>query len=165
MTRIRSQLLRGLFVLGLFSVLIVSTSLLIPYPVEQNGYTVIDLRRAHEDALLLDGHNVTSIATIEIWLPAPYSVALTEENVQLTYRDVSYNPHVGDRVYIRGTLHVHYYNASLTIIDIRVHEIYVIDENSSLIRSVPGIILFLVMFFMIFTVDFRRVAFVLRRRD
>jgi hypothetical protein len=165
MSRIRPEFLKGLVVLGLFFVLIVSTDLFFPYPIEQNGYTVIDLRRAHEDALLLDGHNVTSIATIENWLPAPYSVALTEENVQLTIRDLSYHPQVGDRVYFRGTFHVHYYNASLNIIDIRVHEIYVIDENSSLIRSVPGIILFVVMFFMIFTVDFKRVAFVLRRRD
>jgi hypothetical protein len=152
-------------VIVLFLVLVISTDLLMPFSVEQNGYTVIDLRRATEDPLLLDGRNVTSLATVTRWLPAPYYVALTEENVELSYRHVSYQPHVGDRVYFRGTFHVYYYNASLTIISVDVHDFYVIDENSTIIRSVPGIILFIVMFFMIFTIDFRRVAFVLRRRD
>jgi hypothetical protein len=167
MSRIRPELLRGLIVLGLFFVLIVSTDLIAPYSFEQNGYTVIDLRRAVENPSPLDGHKVTSTATITgIMYFHPYTFIFVEEDIPLYYRgllrDLA-NLTVSDTIIFRGTFHISPNNLTSNYIVIR--EVYVLDYSSSLIRSVPGIILFVVMFFMIFTFDLKRVAFVLRRRD
>jgi hypothetical protein len=167
LNRIRPELRRGLVVFGFFLVLIISTELLLPYPFEQNGYTVIDLRTAKENPTPLDGHNVTSTATITgIMYLRPYTFIFVEEDIPLYYRgllrDLA-NLTVSDTIIFRGTFHISPNNLTSNYIVIR--EVYVLDYSSSLIRSVPGIILFVVMFFMIFTFDLKRVAFVLRRRD
>ena len=66
-------------------------------------------------------------------------------------------PREDDRVMFRGISWIYSNNSVL------VHEFYTLDYNSSLIRSIPGILLFLVMFFTVFTIDLNRLAFVTRR--
>jgi len=159
---------RGLIGFILFLSLIISTEILLPYPFEQSGYTVIDLRTAKRNPTPLDGLNVTSTATItEIRYLYPITfIFVEEEGVRLFYRGLLHdlvNLTANDTIIFRGTLHI--VSDNLTPIYIGIREVYVLDYGSSLIRSVPGIILFVVMFFMVFTIDFKRVAFVLRRRD
>lgn len=45
MRGLRPELLRGLTVLGIFFVVIISTELLLPYPIEHTRYTSIDIRK------------------------------------------------------------------------------------------------------------------------
>lgn len=79
------------------------------------------------------------------------------EGVTLVFPSDLNSPMVGQRILLRGTSWLHS-NGSIL-----VHEFYALDYSSSIIRSIPGIILFIVIFFMIFKVDFNRLAFVSRK--
>ena len=155
----RSELLRGFAALTLFLVLIISTDLLVPYSVVPDGYTVVDVRRIAENSLLLEGASISSSATIlSVTDHGAFSSALVEGGVTLSFPSTIGHPESGVRVLFRGVSWLSE-NGSIT-----VHEFYVLDYSSSLIRSVPGIILFIIMFFLVFTFDFRHIAFIVRRR-
>ncbi len=158
MPRIRPELVRGLVVLGIFVALIVSTDLFIPYSFEQAGYTVVDIRRLDENPLPLEGSAISSSATVVSVIDqgSYYSVEVSE-GVTLVFPSTMNPPEEGQRILLRGTSWLHS-NGSIL-----VHEFYVLDYSVSLIRSIPGILLFIVMFFMIFKVDFSRLAFVSRK--
>lgn len=158
MPRIRPELVRGLAVLGIFIVLIVSTDLLFPYSFEQVGYTVVDIRRLNENPLPLEGLAISSSATIVSAVSnGSYYFAEVSDGVTLVFPSTVGHPEEGQRILLRGTSWLHS-NGSIL-----VHEFYVLDYSSSIIRSIPGIILFIVIFFMIFKVDFNRLAFVSRK--
>jgi hypothetical protein len=159
-TRLRPELLRGLVVLGIFFAIIVTTDLLLPYSFEQSGYTVVDIRRLQEGPLPLEGREVSSSATITaVFDNGTFYTAEVEEGASLIFPSSIGPPSVGERVLFRGTSWIATNNSIL------VHEFYALDYNSSLIRSVPGIILFIVMFFIVFKIDLRRLAFVVRRSE
>ena len=162
MPEVRQELVRGIAVLILFVALIIPSSVLQPYPVSASEYIHVDLERVRQDPSLVAGLNISSSATVKSLLVMKgASFVFTEENITLIVRTDDLNTHPlasGDFIYFRGTLHT---EPSLSV---DVHEFYVLDLTSSIIRSVPGIILFIVLFFFVFTIDFKRLAFVPRRR-
>ena len=159
MPRVRPELIKGFGVLGMFLALIVTTSILLPFPISQSEYTFVDLDRVKENPNTFHERNISSIATVEsVFYLRPNSIVTTIEDVFLLIRHEVYAPPgltQGDRIFFRGTFR----NNSVS-----VHEFYELDYSSSIIRSIPGIILFIVMFFFVFSVDFKRLAFVPRRR-
>ena len=158
MKRTRPELIRGLALLGIFFVLIVSTDLFFPYSFEQAGYTVVDIRRLDETPLPLEGSAISSSATIiSVSNQGSYYSAVVSEGVTLVFLLDQVPPEIGQRILLRGTSWL-YSNGSIV-----VHEYYALDYNSSLIRSIPGIIFFIVMFFMVFKIDFKRLAFVSKK--
>jgi hypothetical protein len=158
--RVRPELLRGLVVLGLFFALIITTDLFLPYTFEQSGYTVVDIKKLEENPLPLEGREISSSATITAVVDnGTFYTAEVEEGATLIFPSAIGPPSVGERVLFRGTSWIG------TNGSILVHEFYALDYSSSLIRSVPGIILFIVMFFMVFKIDLRRLAFVVRRSE
>ena len=160
MPRLRPELLRGLVVLGLFFALIVTSDLLLPYSLEQSGYTVTDIRRLKEDPLPLEGREISSSATITaVFDNGTFYTADVVEGTTLIFPSSIGHPSVGESVLFRGTSWIGTNNSIL------VHEFYALDYSSSLIRSVPGIILFIVMFFIVFKIDLSRLAFVVRRGE
>ncbi len=160
MRMVRPELKKGLGVLGLFIVLIVVNSLLQPIPYSQSKYTFVDLDIVRDNPTVFYDQNISSTTTVEsVWYLRPNFYISTPEEMFLSIRRDAWDPPMivpGDRIYIRGTVH----NRTVFL-----HEFYVLNYSSSIIRSVPGIILFGVIFFQIFTIDFKRLAFVPRRRD
>ena len=154
--------MRGIAILILFVALIIPSSIIQPYPISASEYIHVDLKRVRQDPSLIAGLNITSSATVESLLVMKgVSLVFTDENVTLMVHTDDLNTHPlasGDFIYFRGTLHT---EPSLYV---TVHEFYVLDLTSSIIRSIPGIILFVVLFFSVFTIDFKHLAFVPRRR-
>lgn len=158
MKRFRPELIRGLAVLSIFFVLIVSTDLLFPYSFEQTGYTVVDIRRLNENPLPFEGLAISSSATVvSIVNQGSYYSVEVSDGVTLVFPSTMTPPEEGQRILFRGTCWLHSNDSIL------IHEFYALDYNSSIIRSIPGIILFIVMFFMVFRIDFKRLAFVSRK--
>ena len=159
MGRFRPELIRGLGVFGIFIALIITTSILAPYPVSLSEYTFVDLDRVRENPSLFYDRNISSTATVEsVFIMRPGSLVITTEEVALQIQHNAWSTTglvQGDRIFLRGTAR------NQTIL---VDEFYKLDYSSSIIRSIPGIILFIAMFFLIFTIDFKRLAFVPRRR-
>jgi hypothetical protein len=157
---VRKELLRGLAVLGLFFVLIVVNDLFFPYSMEQAGYTVVDIRRLEENPLPLEGQQISSSATIIATFDnGTFFTATTVEGARLILPTTVGHFPAGERVLFRGTSWIGTNDSVL------VHEFYALDYSSSLIRSAPGIVLFVVLFFTVFRIDLGRLAFVLRRDE
>ncbi|MHA1390499.1 MAG: hypothetical protein ACTSR9_18950 [Candidatus Thorarchaeota archaeon] len=158
MPQIRPELIRGLSLLGIFFVLIISTDLFFPYSFNADGYTVIGIQRLNENPEPFEGLAISSTATIvSITNQGNYHLAEVSEGASLVFLVTVDLPEVGQRILLRGISWLHS-NGS-----IQVHEFYALDYTSSIIRSIPGILLFIIMFFMIFKVDFKRLAFVSRK--
>ena len=165
MKRIRPELTKGVSVLVLFLMLTITISIIHPVPISQSEYKHVDLDRVRLNPLPFDGLNITSSAIVEtvivIW---PIAHVNTAEEVDLQIRfSVSVPPPEltqGDRISFRGTVRA--INESIFIV--QLHEFHILDSSSSIIRSTPGIVLFVVLFFFVYTIDFKRLAFVPRRK-
>jgi hypothetical protein len=165
MKRIRPELVKGVSVLILFLMLTITISIIHPIPISQSEYKHVDLDRVSLSPLLFDELNISSSAIVEsvivIW---PIAHVITTEEVDLQIRLSVSEPlpelTQDNRISFRGTVHA--INESLFIV--QIHEFRVLDSSSSIIRSIPGIVLFVVMFFVVYTIDFKRLAFVPRRK-
>jgi len=159
MRHFRPELVRGLTVLGIFFAVIISTELLLPYPIEHTRYTSIDIRKIIQNPIPFEGHEISSAAIISAVI-SDESLFIVEaaEGITLVFPSSVGVPREGDGVVFRGISWIHSNNS------VRVHEFYTPDANSSKIRSIPGILMFFVMFFMGFTIDLDWLAFVTRRR-
>ncbi len=159
MRHFRPKLLRGLIVLGIFFVVIISTELLLPYPIEYTRYTSVDIRKIIQNPIPFEGHEISSAATISTVI-SDESLSMVEvaEGIILVFPSSVDVPREGDGVVFRGISWIHSNNSVL------VHEFYTPDSDSSTIRSIPGILLFLAMFFTVFTTDLDCLAFLTRRR-
>ena len=158
MRRFRTELLKGLTILSIFLAVIVSTELLLPYPIEHTRYTSIDIGKLIQNPVPFEGQEISSAATISaVFSNESFSIAEVADGVILVFPSSVGPPGEGDRILFRGTSCISSNNSIL------VHEFYALDYNSSLIRSIPGVLLFLVMFFTIFTIDFNHLAIVTRR--
>jgi len=165
MKRIRPELVKGVSVLVLFLMLTITISIIHPIPISQSEYKHVDLDRVSLNPLPFDELNISSSAIVEsvivIW---PIAHVITMEEVDLQIRlGVSVPPPEltqGDRISFRGTVRT--INESIYIV--QLHEFYILDSSSSIIRSIPGIFLFAVIFFFVYTIDFKRLAFVPRRK-
>ena len=165
MARIRPELVKGIAVLGMFLIVIVSVQLLYPYHISDSGYTTVNLEVIKMSPPPVDELNVSSSAVIDsLVIMSGDSFILTIEEVTLQIpTDALYAldqlPASGDLIYFRGTM------TNFSAPHVFVHEFNMLDYNSSLIRSIPGIILFIVLFFYVFTIDFRHLAFLPRRSE
>lgn len=160
MLHVRKELIRGLIVLGLFFVLVIATDLFFPHSMEQAGYTVVDIRRVEENPLPLEGREISSSATIiSIFNNGTFFTATTSEGVVLIFPSSVGQPLASERILFHGTSWI---GTNDTIL---IREFYVLDYSSSVIRSVPGIFLFVGLFFFIFRIDIRRLVFVPRRDE
>ena len=154
----RPKLLRGLTVLGIFFAVIISTELLLPYPIEHTRYTSIDIRKIKQNPIPFEGHEISSSATISTVIDdESLTIVEVAEGIILVFPSSVGVPREGARVMFRGISWIHSNNSVL------VHEFYTPDSDSSKIRSIPGILLFLVMFFTVFTIDLDCLTFVTRR--
>ena len=160
MSRVRPELIKGIGALGLFLVLIAPVSIILPYPISQSNYTFVNLEIVKQNPPLVEEYNISSTATVEsILVAGGQSLVFITENVTLQIRTFdAITLMQGERIFFRGTWH----NQTGTVV---VHEFYVLDYSSSIIRSIPGIIVFIVIFFFVFTIDFKRLAFVPRRSE
>jgi len=159
MPRFRPEMLKGLIVLGIFFAVLISTELLLPYPIEHTRYTSIDIRKIIQNPIPFEGHEISSAATISTVISdESFSIAEVVEGVILVFSFSVGVPRESDCIMFRGVSWIHSNNSVL------VHEFYTPDSNSSKIRSIPGILLLLVMFFTVFTIDLNRLAFLTRRR-
>lgn len=146
--------------LGVFFVIIVAASYLASHSISETGYTRVGIRTLSDEPLPLEGRNISSSATaISVVDQGSYSLIDTEEGVYLVVPKVLGVPVQGDHVLFRGTSWVAS-NGTVT-----VHEFHVLDASSSVIRSVPGIIVFVIMFFAVFSVDMEQLAFIVRREQ
>ena len=160
MVQIRPELARGVAVLAIFIVVILSTDLLFPYPIHQSEYQVVDIARLKQDPAPFEGKNISSqVRIISALGNGTYIITEKGNNVTLLVPVSLGSLKTGDLVYIRGISWVQTNNS------IVVRQFYVLDYNSSLIRSVPGIVIFVILFFSVFTFDFKRLAFVRRNRQ
>jgi len=156
----RRDLIRGLAVLGIFCVLIISTDFLYPYSINPDGYTVVGIKTLNENPLPLEGSAISTSATIaSVTNHGSYFSAEVAEGATLVFPNPMIPPEDGQRILVRGTSWLHS-NGSIV-----VHEFYALDSSSSVIRSIPGIVLFIGLFFMIFKVDFHRLAFVVIKEE
>jgi hypothetical protein len=158
---VRPELVKGTTVLVLFITLIVASSILQPYPLTQSKYVSVDLELVKRNPDLFYGRNITSFATVEfVFYLHPNLVVSTAEGVFLQIRQGLYESPVvksGDLVIFRGT----FYNTSVV-----VHEFHILDYRGVILRSIPGVVLFAVMFFCVFGIDLKHLAFVPRgKRD
>lgn len=158
MKRLRHELVKGISVLAVFFCLIVSVSLVSPYSISPSEYTSVDFRMLAERPLLFEGKKVTSSASItEGFRQDSYNMANTTDGVLLVLPSSSIPPEKGDHLVFRGTSWI-LSNNSIYVQDFHVHQTY-----SSITRSAPGIVLFIVLFFTLFMIDSDRLAFVVRR--
>lgn len=158
MPHIRSEIAKGIVVLSVFLALIVAASYPLSYSFAPSGYTHVSIEIVTDEPLPFEGHNISSSAMVTaVSNHGSYLLLATEEGVRLVFSSSTDVPATGDLVLFRGTSYV-FSNGTVMI-----HEFYIMDETSSIIRSVPGIILFVVLFFAVFTVNFGRLAFVVRR--
>jgi hypothetical protein len=152
-------MLKGLIVLGIFFAVLISTELLLPYPIEHTRYASVDIRKIIQNPIPFEGHEISSAATIStVTSDESLSVVEVAEGIILVFPSSVGHPREGDRVMFRGISWTYSNNSVL------VHEFYTPDAISSKVRSIPGVLLFLVMFFTVFTIDFNCLAFVIRRR-
>jgi len=141
MPRIRPELKRGIALLGLFIILMVSSDLLFPYSIQKSQYIAVSIEDIKANPSLFEGESVSTTATIiSVSSSGSNFIAQIEEDAYLTFQSPIGSPQEGDRVYVRG---ISWIQTNDTII---VHEFYVLDYSSSIIRSIPGIILFIALF-------------------
>lgn len=143
--------------LAAFLIFVVGYSALAPISMQTTEYAYIDLRSLPDHAADYEGRSISSAATISsVVTNASGSILETEEGVTLAITPTQEHPLLGQRIMFRGTS---YLNTNNTV---SVHEFYALDYNSSPIRSIPGIIIFVVLFLLVFSIDLRQLAFVRR---
>lgn len=160
MPRIRKELVRGSVILCVFLAVIITTDLFFYQPFEQAGYTVVTIRRLNEYPLDFEGLAISSRATIvSINESGSNYIADVSEGATLIFPSAIGHPNISQRILFRGT--------SLLVSNrsILVTEFYSLDYSSSIIRSIPGILLFAILFFSTFKFDLKRVVFVLRKEE
>ncbi len=155
MKRPRSELVKGMILLVAFFGLIVTVSLVPPYSTSQSGYTLIDIRRIIEAPSPLEGHKISSSTTItSIASQGFILIGNTTYGVLLVFAEPTGDLSVGDHVVFRGVSWVASNNSII------VQEFYIHQANSSTLRSIPGIVLFVMLFFGVYTIDLDELAFV-----
>ncbi len=162
MARFRSELVRGFTVLGIFVILIFTTELFFPYPVEHTRYTYIDLKKIRQNPILFEGHEISSSASVSAIITnglLSFAEVEGEDGIILVFHSSVGHPEEGDYILFRGISQISSDNSVL------IHEFHIQDTYSSTIRSIPGFILFIALFFTVFTIDFDSLAFAARRRQ
>ena len=160
MPKMRKELVRGIAALIIFLMVIIASDISFPNAIKQSNYVAIGIEKLNQNPAPYEGENISSqVRIISDLENGTYIITEKGNNVTLIV-PVSLGPlATGDLVYIRGISWIQTNNS------IAVHEFHILDNNSSLIRSVPGIVIFVILFFSVFTIDFKQLAFVRRNRQ
>ena len=160
MSRIRPELIRGTALLTIFLALIISNSFLFPYPIKRSEYHHVSIDAIMLNPSLFEGSKIsTEIVILSLSSSNTTYFATTEDGVNATFSSGLELPPIGTRILIRGVSWIETNNT------ISVDEYYAMDYSSSIIRSIPGIILFVILFFSVFRIDFKQLAFVKRSEE
>lgn len=126
-------------------------------PSQGAEYTWVDSHTLIENPSLYENRKVTTHVTItNVVHEGNVSFHDSKEGITLVLFSHVSPPSIGDSVLVRGILR---FNITPQI---EVVEFYVMDEYSSLLRSIPGILLFAILFFSFFKIDFRKLVFTTR---
>ena len=159
MTIIRTDLRNGLIVLVCFLVTIIMTDLLLPSQIDLFEYQRIDPEDLTENPISYEGERISTygiITSVNNTLPNSHYYAETEWGLILLIPSSDQQVQVGDRVNIRGI--------SLLVSSgyFEVTEMHIADQLGPLLKSVPGIIGFVILFFVFFKLDLHGLAFIPR---
>ena len=142
----------GVFALLIFLSLWISS---IPYsPLEGDGYTPVDPNvLVANPSIYEDSAISTSITITDSYQIGNDSYFESEEGIVIVFQSGHPSLSSGDRVLLRGISQIQ--SRSYFVVE----EFYVLDTSSSIIRSIPGIIIFLVLFFSVYTFDTKKLEF------
>ncbi len=159
MARVRPELLKGLAALLCLLLVVVVTETITPDPFQLTQYTQINPNRIRENPAHYEGMQVS----LSVWVNSTqdydteHVLVNTVEDIPLLYPTDLDSVDQGDRLLLRGVSRVE----SLGYIE--VVDAYILDTTSSPIRSIPGIILFVMFLFYVYRLDVRRLVFLPRR--
>ena len=162
MTLIRHELRNGIIVLICFLVIVAATDYFIPTQLNIFEYSYIDADYLASHPTEFEGQFVSSEVIItEVNYTAQDSeyFAKTQEGLILLVPSLFGSILIGDKVDFRGISYI------LSVGYLEVIEIHVVDQIGPIFRSVPGILAFVILFFIIFKIDIRGLAFVPRRES
>ena len=156
---LRPQLGKGLVVFTCFLLMIIANDILFPDPLILSEYWPVSADRLLQNSQDFEGVKVSfGVVVSEITdnITEFTYLASTEEGVNLLIPKSLGMLDVGDDILLRGISYLH--SAGY----IEVIEIYVTDSIGPILKSIPGIISLIILFFLIFTFDFQKLAFVPR---
>ena len=159
MTIIRTELRNGLIVLVCFLVTIIMADLLLPSQIDLFEYQRINPEELTENPIMYEGELISTygvITSVNNTIPNSHYYAETEWGLILLIPSSDQQVQVEDRVNIRGT--------SLLVSNgyFEVTEMHITDQLGLLLRSVPGIIGFIILFFVFFKLDLHGLSFIPR---
>jgi hypothetical protein len=160
MLKIRDDLRNGLIAFLCFLALIVATDYFLPFQLDIFEYRLVSLEDIAENSGEFEGELVSTSARISatnVSLSESVYYANTSEGVILLIPFSLCQLEAGDRVNVRGK------SLLESMGYIEVYEIHVADQIGPILRSAPGIVAFVILFFIFFKIDFDNLAFVPRR--
>ncbi len=120
----------------------------------ESGYTWVAPHVLVENPGRFEGMNISTKVTINGSFSDESGMCYSsEEGINLVCSIEDPPLSLGDTVIVRG---VSYLETNQTFV---VGELYVLDTSSSIIRSIPGIILFVIVFFSVFRLDVKSLSF------
>jgi len=129
----------------------------IPPSPSGSGYTSVNPQVLVQNPGLYENHSLTTSVTISNgYFVGNDTYYNSVENLLVVFRFKNPDLSNGDRIQIRG----------VSLLETNgffvVEEFHVVDMSSSLIRSFPGIVLFAILFFMVFSFDLQSFQFHVR---
>ena len=157
---LRPQLGKGLVVFICFLFIILANDMFFPDSFIIPEYRPVSAERLLENPEDFEGVKVSfEVIVLEVTDNITESKYLvkTEENVDLEIQYSLGPVHVGDDVLLRGISYLHAEGY------IEVTELYVTDPVGPVIKSIPGIVSLVILFFLVFSFDYQKLAFIPRR--
>ncbi|MDF1540781.1 MAG: hypothetical protein P1Q69_17930 [Candidatus Thorarchaeota archaeon] len=156
----RNLLLGFIFMVFLVSTIVINDSL------NPNAISFGEFLNVEANAVITEPFNYEGVAISTRIVVADiinydenFSLLETVEGLTLLYSISLGNVTNGSEIIIRGIS----YLASRGYVE--VQEVHFLDRSSSLIRSIPGLVVFVIMFFSFFTVNLRKLAIEPRRKN
>jgi hypothetical protein len=153
---LRPELRNGLLVLCCFLLTVIATDFFIPNQLDLFDYQIVNSDDLVENPSGFEGKLISigvSISTISSSNSTIEYYAITSKNITLLVPFSLSLLQEGDRANIRG----------ISLLQsqgyIEVHDLHVADSVGPILRSIPGIIGLVVLLFMIFRLNLRKLAF------
>lgn len=127
----------------------------------ETTYTLVDATYLFGNPTLFESEKISTSVTIKSQYQenTTYHIYSTDEGFLVRCPSTLPELQPGDHVAIRGVSEIIAHN------EVDVQQLEVIYPSVSIIRSVPGFILFLVLFFWMYRFDFRLMKFVRRHEQ
>ena len=156
---IRTELRNGIIVFVCFLLTILSVDWFIPKQFNFHEYQRIDPKDLVMNPDIFEGEHVSTygtISSVNVSFPSSAYYAETDLGLVLLIPYSNQQVRVGDCVNIRGI--------SLLVSNgyLEVTEMHIADQLGPLLKSVPGIIGFVILFFAFFKLDLHGLAFIPR---